>query len=134
MKTDAEASLNRKFIEVIRLLNVYLNHFPKHEKYALANRMRNTAYEVYDLITEGQKRYHKKTTLSALDIAHEQLRMQLYLAYELGYFRFKDGKESDEQPAKLEEKRYQAISRLNDELGRMVGGWIAKVKEDKAWN
>lgn len=34
VKTDAEASLNRKFIEVVRLLNVYLNHFPKHEKYA----------------------------------------------------------------------------------------------------
>lgn len=134
MKTDAEASLNRKFIEVVRLLNVYLNHFPKHEKYALANRMRNTAYEVYDLITEGQKRYHKKTTLSALDIAHEQLRMQIYLAYELGYFRFRDGRESNENPAKLEEKRFQAISRLNDELGRMIGGWIAKVKEDKAWN
>lgn len=134
MKTDAEASLNRKFIEVVGLLNVYLNHFPKHEKYALANRMRNTAYEVYDLITEGQKRYHKKTTLSALDIAHEQLRMQLYLAYELGYFRFRDGRETDEQPAKLEEKRYLAISRLNDELGRMIGGWIVKVKEDKAWN
>lgn len=133
MKTDAEASLNRKFIEVIQLLNVYLNHFPKHEKYALANRMRNTAYEIYDLITEGQKRYHKKTTLSALDIAHEQLRMQLYLAYELGYFRFRDGKESPEQPAKLEEKRFQAISCLSDELGRMIGGWIVKVKEDKAW-
>jgi len=38
-------------------MNVYLNHFPKHEKYALANRIRNTAYEVYELIMEGQKRY-----------------------------------------------------------------------------
>lgn len=35
----------------MQLLNIYLNHFPKHEKYALCNQIRNTAYEVYNLIT-----------------------------------------------------------------------------------
>ena len=77
-------------MEFAKLLNIYLNHFPKHEKYALSNRIRNTAYDVYDFISEGQKRYHKKTTLTQLDIAHEKLRMQLYLAYELGYFKYKN--------------------------------------------
>ena len=92
----AEAQLFRKFAELAKLLNIYLNHFPKAEKYALCQRIRNTAYEMYDLVTEGQKRYHKKTTLSALDITHERLRMQLHLAYELGYFRFKDGRKHEE--------------------------------------
>lgn len=95
MAVDREAALVRKFMDFAKLMNVYLNHFPKHERYALCNRIRNSSYEVYDLITEGQKRYHKKTTLTSLDIAHEQLRMQLFLAYELGYFRFTDGKASD---------------------------------------
>jgi hypothetical protein len=71
----SETELNRKFIEFAKLMNIYLNHFPKHEKYALANRIRNTAYEVYDLISEGQKRYIKKTTLTSLDITHEKLRI-----------------------------------------------------------
>lgn len=115
--------LNRKFIETAKLLNVYLNHFPKHEKFALANNIRNTAYDVYDLIVECQKRYFKKTTLTNLDISHEQLRMQLYLAYELGYFQFKDGKKGADAFA-LEEKRWLAISLLVDELGKMIGGWI----------
>jgi hypothetical protein len=56
-------------VEMLKLLNVYLNHFPKHEKYALANQIRNTAYEIYDLIAEGQKRYYKKTSLTQMDIA-----------------------------------------------------------------
>lgn len=43
MGADSAAQLNRKFIEFAKLLNVYLNHFPKHEKYALANRIRSTA-------------------------------------------------------------------------------------------
>lgn len=126
--------LYRKLVEFLKLLNIYLNHFPKHEKYALANNIRNTAYNVFDLITEGEKRYLKKTTLTNLDIAHEKLRMQLYLAYELGYFQFKDGKHADKRPGDLEQDRYQAISKLNDEIGKMIGGWIKKLKEESRWN
>lgn len=133
MDSNAEAGLNRKFMEFSKLLNIYLNHFPKYEKYALANRIRNTAYEVYDYISEGQKRYHKKTTLTALDIAHEKLRMQLYLAYELGYFGFKDGRDAGNGFDRTEEKRFLAISALVDELGKMIGGWIKKIKEENRW-
>jgi len=129
----SEASLNRKFMEFIKLLNIYLNHFPKHEKYALSNRIRNTAYELYDLVTEGQKKYHKKTTLTKLDIVHEKLRMQLYLAYELSYFTFRDGRATDKGPWELADHRFTAISKLNDELGRYIGGWISKMKKEKRW-
>lgn len=125
---DGETELNRKFMEFMKLMNIYLNHFPNHEKYALASRVRNTAYELYDLLTEGQKRYHKKTTLTELDITHERLRMQLFLAYEMGYFRYRNNKEVEKSPAKLEEKRFTTISLLCDELGRMIGGWIKKMK------
>jgi len=77
MGIHSEAQLNRKFMEFAALMNIYLNHFPKHEKYALSNRIRNTAYEMYDLISESQKRYYKKATLTLLDITHEKLRMQI---------------------------------------------------------
>jgi four helix bundle protein len=130
---NGETVLNRKFMEFVKLLNIYLNHFPKCEKYSLANRIRNTAYEIYDLISEAQKRYHKKTTLTNLDITHEKLRMQLYLAYELDYFQFKDGKRIDAKPKKLEERRFLIISQLNDELGKMIGSWIKKIKEENRW-
>jgi four helix bundle protein len=123
MAVDREAALVRKFVELAKLLNVYLNHFPRHERYALSTRIRNAAYSLYDLIVEGQKRYHKKTTLTQLDIAHEQLRMQLYLAYELGYFRFTAGRRADDAEA-VEARRWAAVSRIVDELGRMIGGWI----------
>ena len=133
MGMNSEAQLNRKVVDLIKLANIYLNHFPKHEKYALAQRIRNTAYDVYDLITESQKRYHKKTTLSSLDIAHERLRMQLHLAHQLGYFAFKDGRRHIENGEVLADKRYLAISRMVDEVGRMIGGWIAKTKDDQKW-
>ena len=72
MAINSEAILNQKYFEMIKLLNTYLSHFPRHEKYALSNNIRNTAYEVFDLITECQKRYFKKTTITELDVTHEK--------------------------------------------------------------
>ncbi|MDY0331842.1 MAG: four helix bundle protein [Thiomonas sp.] len=126
-----QAPLIRKFMETMRLMNIYLNHFPKHERYALCARIRTTAYAVYDLIVEGMKRYHKKTTLTALDIAHEQLRMQVFLAHELGYFGFTKCVADDNEGT--EPKRYMAISRHIDELGKMIGAWISRSQEAGAW-
>jgi four helix bundle protein len=123
MSVHGEAKLDQKFVEFARLMNTYLNHFPKHEKYGLAQQIRQSAYAMYGFIVEAQKRYSKKTTLTNLDIQHEQTRMFLRLAYELGYFGYKTGVESDEQT--LATHRYLAISRIIDEMGRMIGGWIA---------
>lgn len=131
MGLNSEAELNRKFLETAKLMNVYLNHFPRFEKYALAQQIRQTAYEVYAFIVEAQKRYHKKTTLSLLDIRHEQWRMLINLAFDLGYFGFKDGA-SDEKPAQLARHRHLALSRLVDELGRMIGGWITAERQREA--
>lgn len=118
----AEARLDRKFVEFAKLMNTYLQHFPRSEKYALALQIRNAAYDVYGLIVECQKRYHKKTTLTSLDIRHEQLRMLVRLAHELGYFAFRDG----EMLLSGQEKavhRYATLSAHIDELGRMIQGW-----------
>lgn len=50
MGIHSAALLDKKFLEMLKLLNIYLNHFPRHEKYALCTRIRNTAYGLYDLI------------------------------------------------------------------------------------
>jgi hypothetical protein len=121
--TQAQAKMTQVYLQMIRLLHVYLAHFPRHEKYALCNRIRNTAYEVFDYITEGHKVFHKKTTLRNLDVAHEKLRMQIYLAYEMGYLGFKDGRTA-EDAVDTGARRLKAIGVHMDELGRMIGGWI----------
>ena len=126
MGIHSEAILNRKYVEMIKLLNIYLNHFPRFEKYALCNTIRNTSYEMYDLITECQKRYFKKTSLTELDIVHEKLRMQIHLANEMDYFNFKDGKYDKNIDAS---KRFLAISKLIDEIGKIIGAWINKLKD-----
>ena len=123
MGHDSEAILNMEFVEMAKLMNVYLNHFPKHEKYALSQQIRTCMYDLYSLIVEAQKRYHKKTTLTNMDVRHEQLRMYVNLANSLGYFSFKDGREATKSEVDSVH-RYLAISRKIDTIGRMIGGWI----------
>jgi hypothetical protein len=131
MGLHSEAELHRKFVEFAKLMNVYLNHFPRHEKYGLALEIRRAAYEVYGFIVEAQKRYHKKTALTNLDVRHEQLRMLLHLAHELGYFAFKDGTRRGAEK-RTAAHRFLAISARVDELGRMIGGWIVSERQREA--
>lgn len=133
MGTHSEAQLDTKFIDFMKQLNLYLNHFPKFEKYGLCQQIRNSAYQVYGYVVESQKRYMKKTSLTNLDICHEQLRMFLRLAFELGYFKFKEGSQADKDYEKTATHRYLVISRMVDELGRMIGGWIVADKAKTAY-
>lgn len=125
---NPEARLVLKMIELIKLANINLNHFPKHEKYGLCQHIRQNMYGIYDLIIEAEKRYHKKTTLVNLDIAHEQLRMLFRLAFELGYFEYHNGK-SVRSEAEYR-RRYLAVNGLVDEVGAMIGGWIKSERTD----
>lgn len=120
---NSEARLDRRYIEMTKMLNLYLNHFPASEKYGLAQRIRQACYEMYELMIEAQKRYQKKTTLTNLDIKHETLRMLVRLAYELGYF--KHAARADKDPEALAARRYLAISTRIDEVGKLIGGWMA---------
>lgn len=131
MGIHSEAQLDQRFLAFARLLNKYLQHFPKFEKYGLALAIRQCAYDVYGLIVEGQKRYFKKTSLTQLDIRHEQLRMLVRLAHELGYFAFRAGA-GQETGAARAEHRYLTLSRHIDELGRMIGGWLREEKRKAA--
>lgn len=106
---DIELGFINDFIRFLKQLNLYLNHFPRAEKYALAQRIRNKAYEVWDLMSELRKKHFKKTSAARLDIALEGLRLDLYLAKELKYFEFKDNKKSSKEPAALALHRFSVL-------------------------
>jgi len=119
---NPEANLHLKQVHMLKLLNIHLNHFPKHEKYGLCQQIRNTAYDMYNITTICQKRYYNKSTLRDLDVKHEQLRMLLKLAFDLGYYKYKDSKSSLGDKEAF--RRYSAISVFIDDIGSMIGGWI----------
>lgn len=118
----AESKLHRKLVLFGVALEVRLQHFPACHKYALTQELRRGYVDVYNLVTEAQKRWHKKTTLCSLDIRHEQVRMLLWLAFEMGLFGAIKGKiEHDQLEA---DRKYLHLSALWDEIGAFIGGWI----------
>jgi len=119
---NPEVNLHVKLLKMITQASIYLNHFPKYEKYGLAQQIRNVMYDIYNLVTECQKRYHKKTTLTTLDVKHEQLRMLFKLAHELNYFYCKNGKHSNTENEA--NRKYLFMSSMVNEVGAMIGGWI----------
>ena len=127
-KETPSASILHKCRRLILLMNIHLNHFPRHEKYGLCQEIRQTMYWVYALLVECQKRYHNKTSLTKLDVQHEQLRALTGLAFELGYYTYKDNKREHGEAEAL--RRYTAASVLIDELGAMIGGWLKSLKEE----
>lgn len=121
-KIDTNAPLIHKTREMIKILNIYLNHFPNHEKYGLSQQIRNSAYKMYGLIVECLKKYYKKTTLTELDIENEKLKMYVNLGFELGYFKYKNNlKDCSDNEAF---RRYSFLSNMLKEIGAMIGGWI----------
>lgn len=80
----AVAGMHRKLVLFATQLEGYLAHFPNCHKYTLTQSIRQAFLDVYNLVTECQKRYFKKTSLTQLDVRHEQLRMMIHLANELG--------------------------------------------------
>lgn len=84
-KEDFYTKMQNKMIDLRKQSNIYLNHAPKSEKYGLCQRIRNLEDEIFGLLIEARKRYWNKTSLTKLDVAHEQLRGYWRLFYELGY-------------------------------------------------
>lgn len=91
---------------------VALRQFPVFERHVLAAEMRGSMWGLLRLIVLCNKRYYKKTTLQDLDVELDLLRAQVRLAKALGYLDF---------------KKYEHWAKLNDEIGRMLGGWLKSI-------
>ncbi|GHA05510.1 four helix bundle protein [Oceanisphaera arctica] len=123
-----EARLDGRMLRLIKQLNQYLGHFPRFERYGLSQQIRTAAYDTYALIVAAQKPYSRKTTLGQLDVRHEQLRMLVRLAGELGYFGWRDERQ-DGGPQERALRRLHTIELMIDEVGMLIGGWIRSYRD-----
>ncbi|MHC8516973.1 diversity-generating retroelement protein Avd [Sporosarcina sp. ITBMC105] len=86
-----------------------LRQFPKSERHTLAAEIKRSMYELLRLIIRANKKYFKKTTLQDIDIELDNLRHLIRLAQGLGFLPF---------------RKYETWSKLLNEIGKMLGGWI----------
>ena len=109
--------IRQKVEAMIEYGHCALRQFPKSERHLLSAEIRASMWSLLRLVIVCNKRYFKKTTLQDLDAELDLLRAQVRLAQTLGYLDF---------------RRYEHWATLNDELGRMIGGWIKSMAEPAA--
>lgn len=101
--------ITKKIRDMISYNNSMVLHFPKYEKYLLANKIRELGYQLFELAIAVNKRIIKKTTLTDLNIKHELLRQLVNLSFELKYINL---------------RKHRICQYHIDEIGKMIGSWI----------
>ena len=91
-----------------------LNAYPKYERFVLAADIKRCMDQAMERTIESNKKYYKKTTLQELDVEIDKLRKYVRLSYRLKYIDF---------------KKYKQWSEQVNEIGRMLGGWMASTKK-----
>lgn len=91
-----------------------LNAYPKYERFVLAADIKRCMDQATERTIEANKKYYKKTTLQELDVEIDKLRKYVRLSYRLKYIDF---------------KKYKQWSEKVNEIGRMLGGWMASTKK-----
>ncbi|MGO2878526.1 MAG: diversity-generating retroelement protein Avd [Halomonas sp.] len=91
----------------------FVRHFPKHQQHALGADIRTTMTNLLRLVYRCARRFYKKTTLEDLIIEIDLLRSQVRIAYNSRY---------------IDKKKYTNWAIMNDEIGRMIGGWHKNIQ------
>lgn len=91
----------------------FVRHFPKHQQHSLGADIRNTMTNLLRLVYRCARRFYKKTTLEDLIIEIDLLRSQVRIAYSSRY---------------IDKKKYTNWAIMNDEIGRMIGGWYKNIQ------
>jgi four helix bundle protein len=108
-----DLKIRQKCEDMIHYAYIAVRQFPKAEKFTLVSEIKMTMWRLLRLIITCNRRYYKKTILQELDTELDVLRSQIRLAMELKFLSF---------------KKYETWSRLLDEIGRMIGGWMKSIK------
>lgn len=99
----------------------FIRHFPRYQQQALGVDIRKTMTRLLHAVHRCARKFYKKTTLEDLIVEIDFLRSQVRTAYNAKY---------------IDIKKYTKWAKMNDEIGRMIGGWhkkiLARIEEDEA--
>ena len=102
--------IERRCKDLCLYLDVLTRNMPRYEKYVLSAKMREIGYLCLELAIAANKKQHKKTDLTRFNVQHELLRQLVNLAFETGH---------------IDLHKHRVASQKIDEVGKLLGGWLA---------
>lgn len=97
----------QKAYDLLKWIHELTAKYPKSEKFVLAARTESGALDLLEAVIEANESRDKGAALARANLALEKSRLWLRLAFDLRYVNL---------------KQYETGSKMNDELGRLLGG------------
>jgi len=119
MGETRELTILTKLHDMAKYAYPALAQFPKSEKFSIVVDIKRCMNLVLERAIEASKKYHKKTTLQEMDVELMKLRHYLRLSFELEF---------------LPQKKYEILSGMIAEIGKMLGGWIKQITDNPPKN
>ncbi|MEG1562166.1 MAG: diversity-generating retroelement protein Avd [Bacteroides sp.] len=94
--------------------------FPRRERQT-ADKIRECMLTMLRLAVRVKKKYYKKTTLQELDEELAVLRFMIRIAQDTDYY------DTNITPP-LPKKKFEVWAKMNNEIGRIIGGYIKSQK------
>ena len=101
--------IRKKLEDAIEYAYCVFRHFPKSERFTLVADMKRSLVKMLELIIRANKSRNKFPILMDLDTELEVFRSLVRLSFQLKF---------------ISMKKYEVLSRMIDEVGRLLGGWI----------
>ncbi len=110
----AQSALLIKTYDFLKWLVPVTEKFPKSQRFVLAQRLQQSAFQFHDSIVEARRMRPNEAILKRADIELDKLRLYLRLCQELGF---------------LGMGQYRHASQMTTEMGKLLGGWMKKGPE-----
>ncbi len=106
----------QKAYDINRWLLPCVQRFPRNYKFTLGDRLQTTGLDLNLALVEAAHSQSKQRPLYRANRLLDQLRILLRLARDLEI---------------ISARQHEHISRWNEELGRMIGGWIRASRQER---
>jgi len=112
-----ESPIFSKTFDLLEWLLHTTMKFPQSQRFVLARRVQDAAFNFYEAITAAALSTHKRQYLEQADIELQRLRLYLRLSHQLKF---------------LSMGQYEHVSKMVFEIGKLLGGWQKKASGQSA--
>jgi hypothetical protein len=116
-KTTTSPIFGKTYDFILWLLD-HTEKFPKSERFRLARRLEDTAFEFYELLIEAARTTRRRQALLLrADLVLDRLRLYVRLSHARGLFNI---------------SQYQYAASALIEIGKLLGGWLKSLSVAQA--
>jgi hypothetical protein len=106
-----ESPIFSKTHDLLRWLLPATQKFPKDQRFVLAKRVQDAAFNFYEAITAAALHPRPAQALQQADIELQRLRLYIRLSHDMQF---------------ISMGQYEHVSRMVVEIGKLLGGWRKK--------